>query len=94
MACRWGWAGDGANRHDMTLVRATLERIVVSRPRATEDALQRMCLDKGYDYDEVRAIVTEVGFTAHLRSHSEGTREWVQEAGKRARRWVVEHMHS
>lgn len=89
-----GLVVDGANRHDMKLVRATLESIVVSRPEATETAPQGMCLDKGYDYDEVRAILSEFGFTAHIRSRSEEARELVQEAGKRARRWVVERSHS
>ena len=31
-----GLAIDGANRHDMKLVRATIERIVVERPEPTE----------------------------------------------------------
>jgi putative transposase len=89
-----GLAIDGANRHDMMLVRSTLEQIVVARPVPTEDAPQRMCLDLGYDYAEVRAILTEFGFTAHVRSRSEEARELAAEAGKRARRWVVERTHS
>jgi transposase len=85
---------DGANRHDMMLVRATLESIIVARPVSTPERPQGMCLDKGYDYDEVRAILTEFGFTAHIRSRREEARELAQEAGKRARRWVVERSHS
>lgn len=50
---------DGANRHDMKLVRATLASIVVARPEPTEEEPQGMCLDKGYDYDEVRALLDE-----------------------------------
>ena len=89
-----GLAVDGANRHDMKLVRATLESIVTERPEPTQDAPQGMCLDKGYDYDEVRALLDEFGFTAHIRSRSEEARELAAEAGKRARRWVVERSHS
>lgn len=89
-----GLAVDGANRHDMKLVRATLESIIVPRPQATEDAPQGMCLDKGYDYDDVRAILSEFGFTAHIRSRSQEAQALMQEAGKRARRWVVERSHS
>jgi putative transposase len=89
-----GLAVDGANHHDMKLLRATLESLVLKRPAPTEDAPQGMCLDKGYDYDEVRAILTEFGFTAHIRSRSEEARELAAEAGKRARRWVVERSHS
>lgn len=85
---------DGANRHDMKLVRATLASIVVARPEPTEEEPQGMCLDKGYDYDEVRALLDEFGFTAHIRSRGEEAKDIAQEAGKRARRWVVERSHS
>jgi transposase len=89
-----GLAIDGANRHDMKLVRATLTSLVVARPEPTQQQPQGMCLDKAYDYDEVRAILTEFGFTAHIRSRSEEAHERAAEAGKRARRWVVERTHS
>lgn len=85
-----GLVVDGANRHDMKLVRATLESLVVQRPEPSVDAPQGMCLDKGYDYDDVRAILTEFGFTAHIQSRGEEARALAAEAGKRARRWVVE----
>jgi putative transposase len=84
----------GANRHDMKLVRTTLERIVVERPQPSAEQSQHLCLDKGYDYDEVRAIVTEFGFTAHIRSRGDEAKAIAQEAGKQARRWVVERTHS
>ena len=56
-----GLAVDGANRHDMKLVRPTLETIIVARPQPTEDEPQGMCLDKGYDYDEVRDLLIGIG---------------------------------
>lgn len=89
-----GLAVDGANRHDMKLVRPTLETIIVARPQPTEDEPQGMCLDKGYDYDEVRDLLAEFGFTAHIRSRAEEAGDIAAEAGKRARRWVVERSHS
>jgi putative transposase len=89
-----GLAIDGANRHDMKLLRPTLESIVVERPQASAEQEQAMCLDKGYDYDEVRAILIEFGFTAHIRGRGEEAKEIAREAGKRARRWVVERSHS
>ena len=89
-----GLAVEGANRHDMKLVRATIEGIVGERPDATEQQPQGMCLDKGYDYDEVREILAEFGFTAHIRARGEEAKELKREAGKRARRWVVERSHS
>jgi hypothetical protein len=36
-----------------------LASIVVARPEPTEEEPQGMCLDKGYDYDEVRALLDE-----------------------------------
>ena len=89
-----GVAVEGANRHDMKLVRATIESLVVDRPEPTAEAPQGMCLDKGYDYDEVREILAEFGFTAHIKARGEEAKEIKQEAGKRARRWVVERSHS
>ena len=89
-----GLAIDGANRHDMKLVRSTLESLVGQRPTPDDDHPQGLCLDKGYDYDEVRDILVEFGFTAHIRGRGEEAQMLVREAGKRARRWVVERSHS
>lgn len=85
---------EGANRHDMKLTRPTLAEIVVDRPDPTEAKPQGMCLDKGYDYDEVRDILHEFGFTAHIRARGEEARVLKWEAGFKARRWVVERTHS
>jgi putative transposase len=85
---------EGANRHDMKLVRTTCEQIVVERPQPSVEQPQGMCLDKGYDYDEVRAILAEFGFTAHIRSRGEEAQALKKEAGYKARRWVVERAHS
>jgi len=89
-----GLAVEGAQRHDMKLVRTTIESIVVKRPEPSPEQPQGMCMDKGYDYQEVRDILAEFGFTAHIRSRGEEAKELAQEAGKRARRWVVERTHS
>jgi transposase len=89
-----GLAVEGAQRHDMKLVRTTIESIVVKRPEPSPEQPQGMCMDKGYDYQEVRDILAEFGFTAHIRSRGEEAKELAQEAGKRARRWVVEPTHS
>lgn len=89
-----GVAIDGANRNDMKLVRATLESIVINRPEATPAQPQGMCMDKGYDYAEVRELVEAFGFTAHIRSRGEEAKAIAHEAGQKARRWVVERTHS
>lgn len=89
-----GLAVEGANRQDMKMVRDTFESIVVKRPKSTRKKKQNMCLDKGYDYVEVRDLLKEFGFTAHIRSRGEEAKQIMNEAGKRARRWVVERTHS
>jgi putative transposase len=89
-----GLAVEGANRNDMKLVGATLESIPVERPTPTPEQPQGMCMDKGYDYDEVRATLEEFGFTAHIKARGEEAKEIKRKAGFKARRWVVERTHS
>lgn len=89
---------EGANRHDMKLVTDTL----LSVPQEIEDKRmahlrssecdQGLCMDAGYDYDEVREVVWEFGYTAHIRPRGEEVK--ARKAGQRARRWVVERTHS
>jgi len=78
----------------MKMSRATLESIPVERPKPTKRRPQGLCLDKGYDYNEVRDLVREFGFTAHIRSRGEEAKEIKKRAGYKARRWVVERTHS
>ena len=63
-----GLAVAGANRNDRRLMRATVEAIPIERPAPPPDEPQPLCLDKGYDYDEPRALAEEFGFTLHLRA--------------------------
>ena len=78
----------------MKLVRPTIDTIVVQRPDVSAEQPQGVCLDKGYDYDEVRAILEEFGFTAHIRARGEEAEELKRDASRKARRWVVERSHS
>lgn len=78
----------------MKLVRRTLESFELERPKPSAAHPQRLCLDKGYDYAEVRQIVAEFGFTLHLRSRGEEAKPIKRKARHRARRWVVERTHS
>ena len=91
-----GLAVEGANRNDMKLVEATLASIPedAGRPEPSEEEPQGMCMDKGYDYDEVRQIVEEFGFTAHIKARGEEAQALKRKAGYKARRWVVERTHS
>lgn len=85
---------EGANRHDMKLVKRTLEDLKLDRPLPTAALPQGLCMDKGYDYDEVRDLVAQFGFTAHIHARGEEAQKIKREAGFRARRWVVERTHS
>ena len=57
---------DGANRHDMKMSKATLQSIVIYRPKPTMRSKQHMCLDKGYDFPEVYELLEEFGYTIHI----------------------------
>ena len=83
----------GANRVDFKMARETIENLV-DRPRPLRGAPQGLCLDKGYDYNEVRELLHEFGFTAHIRCRGEEAKAIKKAAGFKARRWVVERVHS
>jgi Transposase DDE domain. len=89
-----GLAMDGANRNDFKLARQTLESIPIARPAPTPEEVQNLCLDKGYDYQEVRDLTVEFDDTAHIRARGEEAQAIKREAGHKARRWVVERTHS
>lgn len=78
----------------MKLVEATLESVPVARPKVRLYWQQNLCLDKGYDFDEVRDLVDEFGYTAHIRARGEEAKKIAERAGFKARRWVVERTHS
>jgi len=84
----------GANRNDFKLARATLESIPVERPAPDSATPQGLCLDKGYDYDEVRELAQEFGYTAHIRGRGEEAQALKRDVRRKARRWVVERTHS
>jgi putative transposase len=86
-------AGDGANRHDVKLVAATLDGLAIARP-APEDVPQDLCPDAGYDYDAVRQEVAARGDTAHIRSRSAERADKAAHPEAKARRWVVERTHN
>jgi putative transposase len=89
-----GLAGDGAKRTDCKLPREPSESRAVARPDPTAAAPQGMCLDKGYDEDEGRDRLTELGFTAHIHARGAEAQALKQTTGVTARRWGVERTHS
>jgi putative transposase len=89
-----GLAVAGANVNDFKLARETIESIPLDRPRPTRKKPQGLCLDKGYDFDEVRALAREFRYTAHIRSRGEEAQWLKRNTRHKARRWVAERTHS
>jgi putative transposase len=89
-----GITTSGANTHDKRLVEATLESMPIDRPEPTVLDPQHLCMDKGYDYPDVRQLVQDWGYTAHIKSRGQEESERQRVPGFRARRWVVERTHS
>ncbi len=84
----------GANRVDFKLVDDTLTSTPIGHPVPTPEQPQGMCLDKGYDYDEVRTLLQSKGYTLHIRRRGEEIADKRDLPGYRARRWVVERTHA
>ncbi len=81
----------GANVRDDKLLAATLDAVVVERPKPTEKkAPQHLCLDKGYDNKGSREVVRERDYVAHIRRIGEEKLDEAREKRYPARRWVVE----
>ena len=85
-------AVDGANRHDIKLLRATLESN--QTPRPDDGTIENLCMDKGFDYPEVRELAEEFGFIAHIVTRGQEKEAKTRIPRYRARRWVVERTHS
>jgi putative transposase len=78
----------------MKMVVSTLEAMVIEQPEPTKEERQHLCMDQGYDYPQVRELVEQWGYTAHIRARGEEAESKKQIPGYRARRWVVERTHS
>lgn len=84
----------GANRNDCKLAEATIQSIPIQRPAPTPENPQGVCLDKAYDSAAIRKILAGLDLTPHIRSRGEEATELRADLGHRARRWVVERIHS
>jgi putative transposase len=84
----------GANQNDFKLLVETVLSIPVERPEPLAEAPQHLCLDKGYDFEEVRRLAAAFGFVAHIRARGEAAQAAEATPGQKARRWVVERAHA
>jgi len=78
----------------MKLLEATLGSTPVARPIPTDERPQGLCLDRGYDYDDVRELAVAQRLQSHIRTRGEELAAKVRDPTWRARRWVVEAAHS
>lgn len=85
---------DGANCHDVKLLCATLDGIIIARPEPTEEQPQHLCLDAGYAGAPARQEVESHHYQPHIRSRGQEKEGKIFVPGYRARRWVVERTHS
>ncbi|MEN3335515.1 MAG: putative transposase [Blastocatellia bacterium] len=84
-----------ANRHDVKMLAATLDGIVVERPEPSEQARQNLCLDKGYAGEPSRQEGQARGYEVHVPDKVNAKQKRKRKGGRRkARRWVVEVTHS
>lgn len=87
-------AVEGANCHDKKMVNSTLRSLVCERPTPACFRAQHLCMDKGYDYPDTRALVSNRGYIPHIKARGEEAHRKFVIPRYRARRWVVERTHS
>lgn len=84
-----------ANRHEVKMLAATLDGIVVERPEPSEQQRQNLCLDKGYSGEPVQQEGKARGYEVHVPDKANAKKKRKRKGGRRkARRWVVEVTHS
>ena len=81
----------GANTPDMKGFPELIEeKFLVERPQPTLCSPQHICLDKGYDYDVIDAVVDKLGYKKHIKRRGEVSVKGIGEPIYPARRWKVE----
>lgn len=82
----------GANTHDVKLLDETLDNIEIYP--SVDDVLSgiNVCLDAGYTGHEEEVI--NHGYIPHIRSRKKEADDIKNTEGFKARRWVVERLHS
>ena len=78
----------------MKLLEPTLEAVPIARPIPSEESPQGLCLDKGYDYDDIRELAVRQRFEPHIRTRGEEVELKTDDPDWKARRWVAEACHS
>jgi putative transposase len=82
----------GANRHDVSQLRAVLANKIVEPIMESES--ENLCADAGYAGEAPRKAILAAGYEPHVRSRGEEQREKVESPSYKPRRWVVEASNS
>jgi putative transposase len=80
----------GANCHDVKLLPATLDAIVVRRPDTVQPHL---CADAGYKGQPAHDAIVARSYLPHVKQRREEAADLTAQRHP-ARRWVVERTHS
>jgi putative transposase len=78
----------------MKLTEATLASQRLIPGERELGVMWNLCLDKGYDYEEVREIIERWGYVGHIPPRDERKRIIHDIPDYKPRRWVVERTHS
>lgn len=79
----------GANRHDVTQIEPVLKNRI-RKPRGRTQ--QNLCADAGYSGEKSENIMRAYHYTPHIRPR--GEEKIAIQHGFKARRWIVEVVHS
>jgi transposase len=84
----------GANVGDRDLLPATLDRVVGRRPKPGSKQPQNLCGDAGYRGRPAWNAARSRRFRPHIKQPKEEAEAKRKQPGWKARRWVVERIHS
>jgi putative transposase len=84
----------GANVGDRDLLPATLDGVVVKRPRPVPNRPQNLCGDAGYRGKPAWNAARSRQYRPHIKQRKEEAEAKRTQPGWKARRWVVEQSHS
>ena len=80
----------GAQRHDVKLLKPTLDHILVKRPQGKKAPKQHLCADKGYAGKPALRAIEARNYISHVRQRGEEVQAKKRNPRYKARRWVVE----
>jgi hypothetical protein len=87
-----GWAIDGAHRNDVKLLKPTMDAVADIGLLAD---IETTHLDRGYDYDKIRAVLNAIGLTdLVIQRRRQPGQSPSKQPLRLGLRWVVEGTNS